>query len=68
MQQNIFRPFGMRDAGFFVPGEKRSCFVTLYRSDEQGKLIADSGGGGLAGNYSAQPTAPSGRRRPGVDG
>jgi len=43
-----------------VPAEKRSCFVTLYRSDKQGKSIADSGGGGPAGNYSAQPTALSG--------
>jgi CubicO group peptidase (beta-lactamase class C family) len=60
MQQNIFKPLGMRDAGFFVPAEKRNRFVTLYRSDEPGKLIADSTGGGLAGGYSAQPPAPSG--------
>jgi len=60
MQQNIFRPLGMKDAGFFVPAEKRSRFVTLYRSDEQGKIVADSSGGPLPGNYSAQPTAPSG--------
>ncbi|HXJ96192.1 MAG TPA: serine hydrolase domain-containing protein [Terriglobia bacterium] len=60
MQQKIFKPLGMTDAGFFVPPEKRSRFVTLYRSDEQGRLIADSTGGGLAGGYSAQPTAPSG--------
>jgi CubicO group peptidase (beta-lactamase class C family) len=59
MQQNIFKPLGMKDAGFFVPAEKRSRFVTLYHTDEQGKLIADAGGGPL-GNYSAQPTTPSG--------
>jgi CubicO group peptidase (beta-lactamase class C family) len=60
MQQNIFKPLGMKDAGFFVPAEKRNRFVTLYQADEHGKLIAEASGGGLLGNYSAQPTTPSG--------
>lgn len=55
MAQNIFKPLGMRDAGFFVPSDKRNRFVTLYRTNDKGELIADS----VAG-YNEQPTAPSG--------
>jgi CubicO group peptidase (beta-lactamase class C family) len=60
MRQNIFEPLGMKDAGFFVPAEKRNRFVTLYRPNEQGELIADNTLGGRAGDYSVQPTMPSG--------
>jgi len=58
MQQNIFKPLGMRDAGFYVPAAKRNRFVTLYRLNPQGKLVAETGGFG--GDYSTQPTMPSG--------
>ena len=61
MEQHIFRPLGMKDSSFFVPAEKLNRFVTLYRSDEKGQLVAvpvyhrefneppkaPSGGGGL---------------------
>ena len=60
MRQNIFEPLGMKDAGFFVPAEKRNRFVTLYRPNEHGELIADNTLGGRAGDYSVQPTMPSG--------
>lgn len=60
MAQNIFRPLGMRDAGFFVPADKRNRFVTLYRTNDKGEVIADATGGGLAGGYTEQPTMPSG--------
>lgn len=59
MRDHIFVPLGMKDAGFFVPADKRSRFATNYR-DEQGKVVpvnADSGG---SNDYSAQPTMPSG--------
>ncbi len=59
-RDHIFTPLGMRDAGFFVPPDKRSRFVTLYLTGPKGELVADSSAGGLAGNYTAQPTMPSG--------
>ncbi|MGA7859980.1 MAG: serine hydrolase domain-containing protein [Terracidiphilus sp.] len=59
-RDHIFTPLGMRDAGFFVPADKRSRFVTLYLTGPKGELVADSSAGGLAGNYTAQPTMPSG--------
>src|SRR5579859_3705841 len=59
MQQNIFKPLGMKDTGFYVPAEKRSRFVTLYRTDPQGK-VAPELPGGFGGDYSAPPAMPSG--------
>src|ERR1039457_4098496 len=32
MRDRIYQPLGMRDAGFFVPADKRSRFTTLYRT------------------------------------
>ncbi|MGB2624670.1 MAG: serine hydrolase domain-containing protein [Candidatus Acidiferrum sp.] len=57
MQEHIFKPLGMKDTGFFVPGEKRSRFVTIYRSNEKGEVVPAPGFGG---DYSSQPTMPSG--------
>jgi CubicO group peptidase (beta-lactamase class C family) len=60
MQQNIFKPLGMKDAGFFVPAEKRPRFVTLYHTNERGELVTDAPGHEFGGDYSTQPTMPSG--------
>jgi CubicO group peptidase (beta-lactamase class C family) len=60
MQQNIFKPLGMKDAGFFVPAEKRSRFVTLYRANAQGELIAEPAGSVFGSDYAAPPAMPSG--------
>lgn len=61
MRDHIYQPLGMKDAGFFVPAEKRARFVTLYTTGPNGELQADPNGGGLvARNYSEQPTMPSG--------
>jgi CubicO group peptidase (beta-lactamase class C family) len=59
MHQRIFEPLGMTDAGFFVPAEKRSRFVTLYRGNEKGEMVP-SESGGLGGDYTALPGMPSG--------
>jgi CubicO group peptidase (beta-lactamase class C family) len=56
-QEHIFKPLGMKDAGFFVPADKNDRFVTLYRLNEKGELIADSN---FRRAYSAQPGMPSG--------
>lgn len=66
MSDNIFKPLGMKDAGFYVPEEKRPRFATLYRAGSQGELISDATGGGLAKgggvseDYAVEPTMPSG--------
>ena len=60
MRQHIFEPLGMTDAGFFVPSEKRSRFVTLYRGNEKGEMVPNRPGGGYDNDYSTQPGMPSG--------
>ena len=60
MRDHIYAPLGMRDAGFFVPAEKRNRFVTLYRTGPAGELVADPPTSGMANGYSEQPTMPSG--------
>jgi CubicO group peptidase (beta-lactamase class C family) len=59
MAQNIFKPLGMRDAGFYVPAAKRKRFVTLYQANPQGKLVVVPPTG-FGGDFSVQPAAPSG--------
>jgi CubicO group peptidase (beta-lactamase class C family) len=54
-RDHIFTPLGMRDAGFFVPQDKRSRFATNYRPNPQGELVATA-----PGDYAAQPTMASG--------
>jgi len=59
-RDHIFKPLGMRDAGFFVPSQKRSRFATNYRDDGKGNLTAYPTIGGLPSDYTAEPTMPSG--------
>jgi len=60
MRDHIFNPLGMKDAGFYVPAQKRARFVTNYRPDAQGNLVVDGGGIGLPADFSTEPTMPSG--------
>jgi CubicO group peptidase (beta-lactamase class C family) len=63
IRSNIFVPLGMKDAGFFVPSEKRQRFSSLYRPGTQGELVADVNAAaisGVPGEYAAQPAMPSG--------
>jgi CubicO group peptidase (beta-lactamase class C family) len=57
MQKHIFEPLGMKDAGFYVPQDKRARFATNYEDNDQGELVPVAAG---APNYSTQPTMPSG--------
>ena len=58
MQEHIFKPLGMKDTAFYVPAEKRSRFVTMYRGNEKGEMVpADTSTGG---DYAAQPGMASG--------
>ncbi len=60
MHDHIFNPLGMRDAGFYVPADKRSRFTVLYRTGPNGELLADPGASRRSGDYDVQPTMPSG--------
>jgi CubicO group peptidase (beta-lactamase class C family) len=58
MRDHIFTPLNMKDAGFFVPQEKRSRFATNYKED-QGQLGVTAAGAPPT-DYTTQPTLPSG--------
>ncbi|MGB6191945.1 MAG: serine hydrolase domain-containing protein, partial [Terracidiphilus sp.] len=60
VRDHIYKPLGMRDAGFYVPAEKRSRFATVYHTGPNGELEPDAGGGAGNHQYDAQPTMPSG--------
>ena len=60
MHEHIYQPLGMKDAGFFVPEDKRSRFMTLYRSGANNELIADANAGPNPRDYDHLPTMPSG--------
>jgi len=53
MRDHIFAPLGMKDAGFYVPADKRARFAAGYHEDN-GALVAEPT------DYDTQPTAPSG--------
>ena len=54
--EHIFKPLGMKDAGFFVPADKRNRFVTLYTGDGKEPLKPMQ----ARFNYDAEPGMPSG--------
>jgi CubicO group peptidase (beta-lactamase class C family) len=58
MHDHIFAPLGMKDAGFFVPAEKRSRFATNYR-DDHGTLVVTAAGS-PPNDYTTKPTMASG--------
>ncbi len=60
MRDHIYTPLGMRDAAFYVPSDKRNRFATAYRTNANGDMEADPGGGPSGRSYSEQPTMPSG--------
>lgn len=59
LRDNLFTPLGMRDAGFYVPADKRSRFAAGYRQ-ENGELTAEPTANGIPTDYDVQPAAPSG--------
>jgi CubicO group peptidase (beta-lactamase class C family) len=58
-RDQIFAPLGMKDAGFFVPEDKRNRFATNYRDDGHGQLTVTAAGSPPS-DYTKQPTMPSG--------
>lgn len=59
MRDHIFAPLDMKDAGFYVPADKRSRFATNYRGNAQGQL-EPALAPGAPPDYISQPTLPSG--------
>jgi CubicO group peptidase (beta-lactamase class C family) len=58
---HIFAPLGMKDAGFFVPADKRSRFSPNYHyNSTTGQLDEDPTTGGVPTDYTEQPAKPSG--------
>jgi CubicO group peptidase (beta-lactamase class C family) len=60
MRDQLFTPLGMRDAGFYVPGDKRDRFATLYENDDHDGLRPDTSNGSGMGDFLSPPTRPSG--------
>ena len=58
MRDHIFLPLDMKDAGFFVPSDKRSRFATNYRDEPQGNFVPVAPR--PPADYATQPTMPSG--------
>ena len=58
MRDHIFTPIGMKDAGFYVPADKRSRFATAYTANAAGELTASESGPPT--DYATQPTLASG--------
>jgi CubicO group peptidase (beta-lactamase class C family) len=62
-RDHIFKPLGMKDAGFSVPADKRNRFTTAYQNQPgpNGELLpVDRGPGGTTSDYATEPTLPSG--------
>jgi CubicO group peptidase (beta-lactamase class C family) len=61
MRENIFEPLAMKDAGFYVPADKRDRFSAVYTTGPNGELVAAAASSsGRATDYSTEPTMPSG--------
>jgi CubicO group peptidase (beta-lactamase class C family) len=59
MRDHIYQPLGMRDAGFYVPAEKRKRFATLYETAPEGNLVLTKIGNGGMSDDLTPPTMPS---------
>jgi CubicO group peptidase (beta-lactamase class C family) len=60
MRDHLFTPLGMRDAGFYVPEEKRARFATLYENNGHDGLEPDTSNGSGMGDFLSPPTTASG--------
>jgi len=59
MRDHLFTPLAMKDAGFFVPDDKRSRFATNYRDNGQGQLEVTAAGSPPT-DYVKEPAMASG--------
>jgi CubicO group peptidase (beta-lactamase class C family) len=59
MRDHIFAPLGMKDAGFYVPADKRARFAAGY-TEKNGELVAEATANGQPTDYMTQPSSPQG--------
>ena len=60
-RDHIFKPLGMKDAGFFVPADKVNRLAALYTMGSDSLLVAKTTGGPyLPPSFTLLPTMPSG--------
>lgn len=61
MREHIFTPLGMKDAGFYVPADKRGRFSAVYSTGPNGELVvASTGPAGRGSDYATEPEMASG--------
>ncbi len=61
IRDHIYKPLGMKDAGFYVPADKRSRFATNYWWDSETNTVTAQSHGFVSPHaYEAQPVEPSG--------
>jgi CubicO group peptidase (beta-lactamase class C family) len=61
MRDHVFKPLGMKDAGFYVPAEKRARFSSVYTTGPNGELVPEAADpSGHSTDYLTEPTMPSG--------
>lgn len=61
LEEQIFKPLGMADTGFYVPEEKRSRLTVAYDTDADGGLIAYRGNHlGIINRMDRKPAFESG--------
>ena len=67
MREHIFAPLGMKDAGFYVPADKRARFAAGYH-EVNGELVGRADRQRRAHRLCHPADRALGRRRPGFDG
>jgi CubicO group peptidase (beta-lactamase class C family) len=60
LQHNVYAPLGMKDAGFYVPAEKRNRFATNYYWNGHDGITDQPNGNIPASGYEKEPAMPSG--------
>jgi CubicO group peptidase (beta-lactamase class C family) len=61
MRNQIYKPLDMKDAGFFVPADKRGRFSAVYTTGPNGELVtAAASSSGRSTDYAKEPGMPSG--------
>ncbi len=59
MRDHIFAPLGMKDAGFYVPADKRARFAAGYH-EANGELVAEATTNGIPTTTPPSPPRPPG--------
>ena len=63
MRDQIFTPLGMKDAGFYVPADKRARFATVYPPSPTANWLPPATAIGRSTDYASEPAHALRRRR-----